>query len=57
MELKTCECGAYQGYMLFINKYGNNYEVACINCGRKTALKATRQQAINGWNNMKTPVR
>ena len=52
MELKPCKCGAYHGYMLSVNKYGSNWEVACINCGRSTYLKATYMMAVRTWNNM-----
>lgn len=52
MELKPCKCGAYHGYMLSVHKYGNNWEVACSNCGRSTYLKATYMMAIRTWNNM-----
>lgn len=52
MEIKPCKCGAFHGYMVEVYKHGSNWEIACVNCGRSTYLKASYSIAVKVWNKM-----
>ena len=49
-ELKPVRCGCGGNAAVLLGESTTYFEVKCCRCGMKTALKRTRNEAIEAWN-------